>query len=91
MLNFGASKPRVRGGPGPRAPPGSAPVKFQLILWFMLLRNAKVTKRRTKLGRNVVIVGNGSLSGGKRATLNSEINLQNQIPKEPCKKVKPCK
>ena len=24
MLNFGASKPRVRGGPGP--PPGSAPV-----------------------------------------------------------------
>ena len=24
MLNFGASKPRVRGGPGPRAPPGSA-------------------------------------------------------------------
>ena len=54
----------------------------------MLLRNAKVTKRRTKLGRNMVIVGNGSLSGGKRATLNSEINLQNQIPKEPWKKVK---
>ena len=25
MLNFGASKSRVRGGPGPRAPPGSAP------------------------------------------------------------------
>ena len=25
MLNFGASKPRVKGGPGPRAPPGSAP------------------------------------------------------------------
>ena len=25
MLNFGASKPRVGGGPGPRAPPGSAP------------------------------------------------------------------
>ena len=26
MLNFGASKPRVRGGPGPRGPPpGSAP------------------------------------------------------------------
>ena len=21
MLNFGASKPRVRGGPGPRGPP----------------------------------------------------------------------
>ena len=29
MLNFGASKPRVRGGPGPRAPPppGSAAVQ----------------------------------------------------------------
>ena len=27
MLNFGASKPRVRGGPGPQGPPpGSAPV-----------------------------------------------------------------
>ena len=25
MLNFGDSKPRVRGGPGPRGPPGSAP------------------------------------------------------------------
>ena len=26
MLNFGASKPRVRGGPGPPGPPpGSAP------------------------------------------------------------------
>ena len=27
MLNFGASKPRVRGGPAPGAPPGSAPAK----------------------------------------------------------------
>ena len=27
MLNFGASKPRVKGGPGPPGPPpGSAPV-----------------------------------------------------------------
>ena len=26
MLNFGASKPRVKGGPDPRGPPGSAPV-----------------------------------------------------------------
>ena len=25
MLNFGASKPRVKGGPGPQGPPGSAP------------------------------------------------------------------
>ena len=25
MLNFGASKPRVRGGLGPKGPPGSAP------------------------------------------------------------------
>ena len=25
MLNFGASKPRVKGGPGPPGPPGSAP------------------------------------------------------------------
>ena len=25
MLNFGASKPRVKGGPGPRGPPGSTP------------------------------------------------------------------
>ena len=29
MLNFGASKPRVRGGPGPPGPPpGSAPVVY---------------------------------------------------------------
>ena len=28
MLNFGASKPRVKGGPGPPGPPpGSAPAK----------------------------------------------------------------
>ena len=26
MLNFGASKPMVKGGPGPVGPPGSAPV-----------------------------------------------------------------
>ena len=39
MLNFGASKPRVRGGPGPRAPPGSAPG---------LLRNF-LTSNSTKL------------------------------------------
>ena len=25
MLNFGASKPRVKGGPGPQGPPGSTP------------------------------------------------------------------
>ena len=25
MLNFGASKPRVKGGPRPPGPPGSAP------------------------------------------------------------------
>ena len=25
MLNFGASKPRVKGGPGPQTPPGSVP------------------------------------------------------------------
>ena len=25
MLNFGAPKPRVKGGPGPLGPPGSAP------------------------------------------------------------------
>ena len=25
MLNFGASKPRVKGGPGSLGPPGSAP------------------------------------------------------------------
>ena len=25
MLNFGASKPRVKRGPGPPGPPGSAP------------------------------------------------------------------
>ena len=27
MLNFGASKPRVKGGLGPQGPPGSTPVK----------------------------------------------------------------
>ena len=32
MLNFGASKPRVRGGPGPPGPPpGSAPASLLLI------------------------------------------------------------
>ena len=25
MLNFGASKPRVKGGQGPQGPPGSTP------------------------------------------------------------------
>ena len=35
MLNFGASKPRVRGGPGPPGPPpGSAPVlHFRLVTY----------------------------------------------------------
>ena len=28
MLNFGASKPRVKGGSGPQAPPGSTPDIF---------------------------------------------------------------
>ena len=28
MLNFGASKPRVKGGPGPWGPPGSAPAEL---------------------------------------------------------------
>ena len=32
MLNFGASKPRVRGGPGPPGPPpGSAPGGIYVI------------------------------------------------------------
>ena len=37
MLNFGASKPRVGGGgPGPRAPPGSAPeVTNQLFRYLV--------------------------------------------------------
>ena len=31
MLNFGASKPRVRGGPGPPGPPpGSAPEFYKV-------------------------------------------------------------
>ena len=34
MLNFGASKPRVKGGPGPRGPPGSAPD----YVWFIAFR-----------------------------------------------------
>ena len=29
MLSFVASKPRVKGGPGPPGPPGSAPDKLQ--------------------------------------------------------------
>ena len=32
MLNFGASKPRVKGGPGPPGPPGSAPVTGFLLV-----------------------------------------------------------
>ena len=33
MLNFGASKPRVRGGPGPPGPPpGSAPGRVRCAL-----------------------------------------------------------
>ena len=32
MLNFGASKPRVRGGPGPPGPPpGSAPALGHIL------------------------------------------------------------
>ena len=30
MLNFGASKPRVRGGPGPRGPPLDPHLPFQV-------------------------------------------------------------
>ena len=29
MFNFGASKPRVKGGPWPLGPPGSAPADTQ--------------------------------------------------------------
>ena len=33
MLNFGASKPRVGEGPGPRAPPGSAPdISYNIVV-----------------------------------------------------------
>ena len=38
MLNFGASKPRVGGGPGPpgpRAPPGSAPAHLHTRTHFL--------------------------------------------------------
>ena len=38
MLNFGASKPRVRGGPGPRGPPpGSAPAPKMSMNYLALL------------------------------------------------------
>ena len=30
MLNFGASKPRVRGGPGPRPPPDP---RLKFLIW----------------------------------------------------------
>ena len=33
MLNFGASKPRVRGGPGPPGPPLDPYLKNNLLLW----------------------------------------------------------
>ena len=31
MLNFGASKPGIKAGPGPPGPPGSAPVVCSVI------------------------------------------------------------
>ena len=32
MLNFGASKPRVKEGPRPPGPPGSAPVRINVCV-----------------------------------------------------------
>ena len=44
MLNFGASKPRVKGGPGPRAPPGSAP-ESEPIIWPKFAENFMKMKK----------------------------------------------
>ena len=49
MLNFGASKPRVKGGPGPQGPPGSAPVLFEneCYIW-VFLGFLEIVPKRTK-------------------------------------------
>ena len=44
MLNFGASKPRVKGGPGPPGPPGSAPEIFTKRIFLLLLNIIGNTK-----------------------------------------------
>ena len=60
MLNFGASKPRVKGGPGPPGPPGSAPVQFKFIIAisdFILPTHlvAFVICEKTSMSRNCMI------------------------------------
>ena len=53
MLNFGASKPRIRGEPGPRGPPW-------IRTWINLLKSAEILSlfhsRRDKLSRPEVWV-----------------------------------
>ena len=36
MLNFGASKPRVKGGPRPPGPPGSIPGSFEIYVLIQM-------------------------------------------------------
>ena len=43
MLNFGTSKPRVKGGPGPPGPPGSAPGPAKKIIIVQNLINQAQT------------------------------------------------
>ena len=44
MLNSGASKPRVKGGLGPRAPPGSAPgaLRHRLVPGTQIIRFIRI-------------------------------------------------
>ena len=54
MLNFGASKPRVRGGPGPPGPPpGSAPA-FQNVD-LELLKDGQIYQQKLKYRSKLLI------------------------------------
>ena len=50
MLNFGASKPRVKGGPG--SPPGSAPAQIVTNLTLTVKNNEIKVHIRQTCNRN---------------------------------------
>ena len=59
MLNFGASKPRVKGGPGPWGPPGSAPdIIGHLIVPIGEDSSAKINKIRSE---NIIYLSIGKM------------------------------
>ena len=59
MLNFGASKPRVKGGPGPQGPPGSVPAPLPGNGIFT--RNSLISSLDSDSPQKINLELNGSL------------------------------